>query len=88
MRDLIRSTPDLSAAASAYLRTAITDDYTAYAKNLDGTFNPEATALLQQILVRLNVLGNYQDGFSSIGSLRSTVRAAGHGAPHVRRDRA
>jgi hypothetical protein len=77
LRDFIAASPDLSAAVSAYLRAAITDTYTAYAKNMDGTFNPEATALLQQILVRFDVLGNYQDGFSGIGSMRSNSEQLG-----------
>lgn len=71
LRDFIVASPDLSAAVNAYLRTAITDDYVAVAKNLDGTFNLEATALLQQLLTRFDVLGDYKDGFCGIGSMRS-----------------
>jgi hypothetical protein len=33
--------------------------------------------VLQQILVRFDVLGNYQDGFSGIGSMRSTSEQLG-----------
>jgi hypothetical protein len=71
IRDLAASNPDLAAALNAYLRTAITDSYTAVAKNVDGTFNREATALVQQILTRFDVLGNYDDGFSGVNSMRS-----------------
>lgn len=71
IRDLAASNPDLAAALNAYLRTALTDTYTAVARNIDGTFNPEATALVQQILTRIDVIGNYDDGFSGIWSLRS-----------------
>lgn len=71
MRDFASSSPDLSAAVFAYLRLAITGRYVAVAKNLDGTANPEATGLLQQILARFDVLGDYSQGFSGIGSMQS-----------------
>lgn len=67
--------PDLSAAVFAYTRTAITKGYVAVAKNMDGTFNPEATNLLQQMLIRFDVIGDYNDGFGNIGSMRSTSEA-------------
>jgi hypothetical protein len=71
MADFIAASPDLSAAVFAYLRTAITSEYTAVACNLDGTFNPEATSLLQQLITRFDVLTDYSDGFSGISSMRS-----------------
>lgn len=80
-RDVIRefaaASPDLSAAVNAYLRVAITDTYTAMAYNVDGTFNREATELAQQILSRWDILGNYEDGFSGIWSIRSLSEALG-----------
>jgi hypothetical protein len=75
VRDLAAANPDLSAAINAYVRTALTDTYTAVARNVDGTFNPEATQLLQQILTRIDVVGNYDDGFSGIWSLRALSEA-------------
>lgn len=71
IRDFVAVNPDLSAAVNAYLRTAITDTYTAVARNMDGTFNRDATALAQQILTRFDILGNYDDGFSGVSSMRS-----------------
>lgn len=71
LRELVAASPDLSAAVFAYLRTAITPGYTAVARNLDGTCNPEATVALQQLLVRLDVMQDYTDGFSGISDLRS-----------------
>lgn len=71
LRDFIAASPDLSAAVSAYIRTSITSGYLAVAKDLDGTFNPQATQLLQQILTRFDVLGDYKDGFCGISSMRS-----------------
>jgi hypothetical protein len=75
IKDFIAVNPDLAAAAFAYARVAITDNYTAIARNVDGTFNRDATALVQQIITRIDTLGNYDDGFSGIWSLRSTSEA-------------
>ena len=75
IRDFATATPDLSASVDAYIRTAITPRYTAVAKNLDGTFNPDATAALQQLMVRLDVLKNYDEGFSNVSSIRSISEA-------------
>ncbi|MDI1362521.1 hypothetical protein [Methylotenera sp.] len=71
IREMVAASPDLSSAVFAYLRTAITPDYVAVAKNLDGTFNREATVALQQLIVRLNILQDYTDGFSGITGLRA-----------------
>ena len=71
IRDFSAASPDLSASISAFLRTAITPKYLAVARNLDGSFNRDATSLLQQLLVRFDVVQDYSDGFSSIQSLRS-----------------
>jgi hypothetical protein len=72
MRDFIAVNPDLAAAAFAYARVAISDTYTIVARNTDGTFNRDATALAQEICSRIDILGNYDDGFSGVGSIRST----------------
>jgi hypothetical protein len=71
IRDFAAASPDLSAAVNAYLRTAITDTYTVVARDPDGTFNRDATDLAQQIMVRMDILGNYDDGFSGVWSIRS-----------------
>lgn len=71
IRELAQASPDFSAACFAYIRTAITDSFTAIAKNMDGTFNREGTQLLQAIITRMNTVGDYADGFSSVGTLRS-----------------
>ncbi len=71
MRDFAAASPDLSASIFSYLRLAITDSYTAVARDLDGTANPEATALLQQLLTRFEVLNDYSDGFSGTWSMQS-----------------
>lgn len=71
IRKLTKATPDLSAAVWAYARTVVTPTYTATARNLDGTFNREATVLLHSLLQRFDVLHDYNDGFSGIWSMRA-----------------
>lgn len=77
IRDFAAASPDLAAAVFAYLRTAITSGHTAVAKNMDGSFNPEATNLLQQIITRMDVLPNYADGFGGFYSLRTVSEMLG-----------
>ncbi len=71
VRELAHSSPDISAAMYAYIRTAVTSSYTAVAKNTDGTFNREGTALLQQLLVRFDVLPDFSVGYAGSSSMRS-----------------
>lgn len=71
IRDFARASPDLSAAITAYVRTGITSGFTAVAKNLDGSFNPEATSTLTQILTRMNTLNDYTLGYDDSLSIRS-----------------
>lgn len=73
IRDFATAMPDLSASVDAYLRMAVTKSYTAVAKNLDGTFNRDATTALQAILTRFNVLKNYEEGFSNTASIRAVA---------------
>jgi len=65
IRDLAAVSPDMSAALAAYIRMVVTKHYRAVARNLDGTINPEATSLAQQILVRMGFMQDYAAGFSS-----------------------
>lgn len=77
IRDFLAASPDLSAAAFAYLRVGITNGYTAVAVNPDGSFNPEATALTQQIIQRMDMLPDYSTGFAGTWSLRSVSESMG-----------
>lgn len=71
IRDFTRSDPNLSAAVTSYIRTGITSGYTAIARNLDGTVNPDATSALAQIITRMDVLNDYTIGFDDGRSIRS-----------------
>ena len=75
IRAFIKSSPDMSAAVTAYIRVGITSGYTAVAKNLDGTLNPEATRTLMQVLTRMNILNDYTIGFDDGPSIRSSSEA-------------
>lgn len=75
IKDFARSDPNLSAAVTSYIRTGITSGYVAYAKNLDGTINPDATSLLMQILARMEYLNDYTIGFDDGRSIRSISEA-------------
>lgn len=73
IRNFAIAMPDLSASVDAYIRMATTKNYKAVAKNLDGTFNRDATTALQSILTRFNVLKNYEEGFSNTASIRAVA---------------
>lgn len=75
LRDFSRATPEMSSAVFSYLRVGISNGYTAVARNLDGTANPEATEMLQQIINRIDVLPDYAEGFNGAASLLSCSEA-------------
>lgn len=73
IRNFVASSPDLSAAVWSYIRLGVPQEYTAVAINPDGTFNRDATQLVQQILTRFNLLPDYAtDGFTGPQSVRAT----------------
>lgn len=75
IRALAKVSPDLSASVYAYQRLVVTRGFTAVARNLDGTMNPEATQLAQQLLNRFNFLTDYTDGFSGMSSIHALAEA-------------
>lgn len=75
IRNLSATTPDLSAAVNAYIRTVVTPSFTAIARNQDGTANPEATNAVQQLVTRFNNLQDYGPGYSEIRSIHGVAEA-------------
>lgn len=75
IRDFTRADPNLSAAVTSYIRVGITSGFTAIARNLDGTVNPDATSALAQIIARMNVLNDYTIGYDDGRSIRSLSEA-------------
>lgn len=75
IRDLAQVSPDLSASVWAYIRLAVTKNFTAVARNQDGTLNPDATDALQQILARMNYLTDYAQGFNNIAGIAAVAES-------------
>lgn len=67
----VRSSPDLSAALTAYIRTGVTGGYIGIAKNMDGTVSPDGTAALAQILTRMDTVNDYTIGYDDSPSIRA-----------------
>lgn len=73
---LVRANPDLSGAASAFLRVGLTQDYRVWARNMDGSMNREATLLACELVRRWDLVPNYvEDGFSQTSSVRSHIES-------------
>lgn len=70
VENLARVTPELSAAVDSYLRVGLTN-YHICAYNVDGTINPEATALAMQLATNFDVVGDYADGFNQVDSIQT-----------------
>jgi hypothetical protein len=77
IRTLARLTPDLSTAVSSFLRVGIPEKWTVRARNMDGSFNREATALANSILRQFDFMPDFASGFSQVSSLRSVCEALG-----------
>lgn len=78
IRDFVAASPDLSAAVWSYVRLGLPQKYRVVAKNLDATFNREATVLAQQLITRFNLLPDYnEDGFTGPQSVRAVSESLG-----------
>lgn len=73
--NLSHTSPDISAAVNAYIRTSLTRSFTAVARNPDGTANREGTALLWQIINRMNYMPDYSVGYTDSSSLREVCES-------------
>ena len=72
IRDFVAASPDLSAAVWAYVRLGIPNKFHVVARNMDGTFNRDATQLAQQLITRFDLLPDYiTDGFTGPQSIRA-----------------
>lgn len=77
IRQFAKASPDLSASIFAAIRMGISMNYTALARNLDGTLNEEGTRLVQQLCRRFDFLGPTDGGYNAYPSLRSTAESLG-----------
>ncbi len=71
VRSLVAGSPDLAAATSTYLRVGIPEDFTMVGRNMDGSINPESTALAYQLMRRFTYVPDYTLGFNNFGSLQA-----------------
>lgn len=72
LRKLGKASPEVSSSNYAHARVGIPRRYTAVARNLDGTFNRDATRLLHAVLTRMNLLGDsVKNKFDDSLSIRS-----------------
>ena len=76
IRQYVAASPDLSNALSAYLRVGIPTGFSAIARNMDGTVNPEATKLVQQIIARMDFLAP-EKGYSGGTSVHTIAESLG-----------
>jgi len=74
-RNLSRVSPELAGGLAANTRIGIPEGYIAIARDPDGNFNVDATRLALQLLRTMNTMPDYLNGFSQVGSLRSTSEA-------------
>lgn len=76
IHDYVYASPDLSSAVWHYLRVGIPSNYTAIAVSAaDGSIDVDSTALLQQIITRMDTLTPYEEGYSNVQSLKSISEA-------------
>ena len=72
LQDFCAASPELSSAIYSALRVGIPEKYSAIARNMDGSFSEDGTNLTQQLLSRIDLVGNYvEDGFSGTWSIKS-----------------
>jgi hypothetical protein len=77
LRSLSYSSPDLSAAVFAALRTGIPEEYTLIARTMEGTVDADATQLVQSLLRRLTYMGNVDGSFGAQMTLQSLSESLG-----------
>ena len=71
LRTLSYSSPDMSSAIYAVLRTGIPEKYTLVARDMDGNIDPDATQMAQSLVRRLTFLGNVDGSYGNQLSLQS-----------------
>lgn len=71
LQDMVAASPELSNAVYTAVRLGVPEKYVAIARNMDGSLNPEATGMLQELLTRFDVLGDPTQGYVGAGSLKS-----------------
>lgn len=71
IRNLSKTSPELSSAISTLLRVGIPERYTVIARDLDGKIDPESTKLAHELLRRLTYMGNPDGSYGVQQTLQS-----------------
>lgn len=77
LKKLNKNSPELSAAISLKLRTAITDRFKIFGRNLDGQVDTNVTAMAHELLRRLTFLGNADGSYGSQQTIQSLSETLG-----------
>lgn len=77
IRQMSFSSPDVSAAIYALLRTGIPEKYTMVARNMEGQIDPAATGVAHELLRRLTYLGNVDGSFGPQMGLQTLSETLG-----------
>ena len=77
LKALSKNSPELSAAISLKLRTAITDRYKIFGRNLDGQVDVAVTSLAHELLRRLTFLGSSDGSYGPQQTLQSLSETLG-----------
>ena len=71
IRNFLAANPDMAATVNAYLRVGIPREFTITGRDIDGRVNPAATALANQLIVRLTYIGDPTLGYNPSTDLQS-----------------
>lgn len=71
LQDMVASSPELSSAVYTAIRLGVPEKYVAIARTMEGAIDPKATALLQSLITRFDVIGDPLEGYTGTGSLKS-----------------
>lgn len=77
IRDMVATSPDLSATVNAYLRVGIPNEYTVIAREMDGAISREGTKMAQELLRRITMLGDPSLGYNPTTDLQSLSESLG-----------
>lgn len=71
IKQLRQTSPELGSAVSLKLRTAISEEYTVIARDMDGQVSRDATMLAHELLRRVTFMGNADGSFGPQQALQS-----------------
>lgn len=76
LREIYRYSPEVGAAITMTLRTAIPEEYVVVARDLDGQIDPAGTAVAHELLRRLTFLGAADGSFGAQQGVQSLAETS------------